>query len=76
MPESWEVTETALEMYREEIVPCIDLMLRPLMAGSSSRAGKEYDILLQNVMSCLNGQITIDECVQNMDELLESLIPI
>ena len=63
-------------MYREEIVPSIDLMLRPLMASSASQAGKEYDILFQNVMSCLNGQITIDECVQNMDELLESLMPI
>ena len=76
MPESWEVTETALEMYREEIVPCIDLMLRPIMASSASQAGKEYDVLLQNVMSCLNGQITIEECVQNMDELLESLMSV
>lgn len=76
MPESWEVTEAALEMYREDIAPCVDLLLWPIMASPASKAGMEYDALLQHVMSCLNGQITIEACVQNMDELLRSPMPV
>lgn len=43
--ESWEVTETALEMYREEIVPCIDLMLQP--SWQDLHHGQE-----RNMISC------------------------
>lgn len=72
MPESWEVTEDALKMYREDIAPCVDLSLWPVMVSSGSHTAVKFDDLFQYMMSCLNGQITIEECVHNIEELLRS----
>lgn len=69
-PDSWAVEETRLAYYRDEIAPYVRLQLHPLLTGQAKAEGGIYSQLLQTVLVYVNGEGTLEECVQNLAALL------
>lgn len=69
-PDSWAVEETRLQAYRERIVPHMVLQLHPLLTREAKAAGGTYDQMLGTVLDFVDGEGTLEECVQRLDALL------
>lgn len=67
-PDSWAVYEPKLNEYRERIVPVLDLRLSPLLCSTAKREGGSYHQMLATVTDCVEGRITVEECVTLLDE--------
>ncbi len=61
LPESWEVTQTALAAYQMDIVPRLSLSLYPYTANQGQ--------LLETVMQYLHDGITLEQCTQRLAAL-------
>lgn len=69
-PDSWAVEETRLAYYRDEIAPYVRLQLHPLLTGQAKAEEGAYDQMLKAVLAYVNGEGTLEECVQNLVALL------
>lgn len=69
-PDSWAVEESRLRVYREKIAPCVSLQLHPLLTRQARGEGGMYDRMMQLVLRYVNGEGTLEECLQMLDALM------
>lgn len=69
-PDSWAVDETRLQVYRDRIAPYVRLQLHPLLTRQAKAEGGAYDLMQQAMLAYVNGEGTLEECVQKLDVLL------
>lgn len=67
LPESWEVSAQALEEYRTNVAPLLDLMLSPLLATPSSDPASGFGGMLKAIQAYLQGDTTLDACVTELN---------
>ncbi len=69
-PDSWAITENNLDEYKKRILPYLDLRLNPLLSISAKQEGGVYQRLLQTMITYINGNVTIDECVAQLETIV------
>lgn len=69
-PDSWAVDENRLQAYRDRIVPYVRLHLHPLLTRQAKETGGAYDQMLQAVLTYVNGEGTLEDCLRKLDALL------
>lgn len=70
-PDSWAITENRLNMYRNIILPSLDLRLHPLLSTSAKQNGGAYDLLLEAMLSYFQDNTTLDECLDSLQRIWE-----
>lgn len=70
-PDSWAVEETRLKIYQEKIAPCVSLQLHPLLTRQAKAENGVYDRMLKIVLRFVEGEVTMEECLQTLDELIQ-----
>ena len=69
VPDSWAITGERLDIYRNTILPYLDLKLHPLFSASARGNGGIYDLLLQTVLDYVGGNGTLAECLDRLQNI-------
>ncbi len=62
-PDSWTITQERLDAYRNTFLPCLDMELHPL------RRDETFARLLDTVMVYVEGDISLDDCLSDLQEV-------
>lgn len=68
-PDSWAVTPNRLALYREQIAPCLDLRLSPLLSRSARADGGRYRRMLEAVMAYVEGDGELEACLGELERM-------
>lgn len=70
MPDSWAITQERLDVYRDILLPNLDMQLHPLLSVSARREGGLFNLLHEIVVSYLDGHKSLEECLANLQEVV------
>ncbi len=68
-PNSWQISQDALNTYRTQLAPYLDLQLNPLLSDQYATHAQSFTDMLVLVVQCADGLITPSQCEDKLNSI-------